>query len=97
MKAFQQFNIKSEREHFIGDKVKIGKVLNKPIIVHDYKIENSKFTDKCLHLQIEVNNSKHVVFTGSKHLIDVIQQVPKADFPFTTTIIENDDSSFQFT
>ncbi|PQJ09520.1 hypothetical protein CJD36_019980 [Flavipsychrobacter stenotrophus] len=97
MKTFSELNIKSEREHFTGDKVKIGKVLNKQIVVHDYKIQNSKYTDKCLHLQIEVNNSKHVVFTGSKHLIDVIQKVSKDNFPISTTIVENDDGSFQFT
>jgi hypothetical protein len=50
---------------------------------------------KCLYLQIELNETKHVMFTGSKSLIEMIEQVPKANFPFKTTIItENDRPEF---
>jgi hypothetical protein len=81
--------------------MKISKVLNREIIVHDYKIEDSKcFKDrgdgKCLHLQISMDSNKHIVFTSSGGLMEIIQQIPKDDFPFETTIIE-EDKRFLFT
>jgi hypothetical protein len=73
--------------------------LNKEIVVLDRKIEESKFkdhTDKCLYLQLQVGETKYVLFTGSKYLIDMIQKVPPGDFPFKTTIIEENER-YEFT
>jgi hypothetical protein len=100
MNNFSQFNIKPATKGFEGDKIKMSKILNREIIVHDFKIEDSKvFKDrgsgKCLHLQISLNDEKHIVFTGSSYLIEVIQQIPMEGFPFTTTIIKDNDS-FRF-
>jgi hypothetical protein len=96
MNSFSQFNIKTSAKGFEGDKIKISKILNKEIVVHHFKIEDSKvFKDrgscKCLHLQISVNGEKHIVFTSSGGLIDAIIQVPETGFPFTTTIVEDGD------
>jgi formylmethanofuran:tetrahydromethanopterin formyltransferase len=96
MNRFNQFNIKTSSKGFEGDKIKISKILNKEIVVHDYKIEDSKIfkdrgTGKCLHLQISINDEKHIVFTSSGGLIEAIQQVSGNLFPFTTTIIEEND------
>jgi hypothetical protein len=101
MKTFSQFNIQLSSRGFEGDKIKMSKILNREIVVHHYKIEDSKvFKDrgsgKCLHLQISFNNEKHIVFTSSSCLIDVIQRVPESGFPFTTTIVEDNDR-FMFT
>jgi hypothetical protein len=101
MKKFSQFNIKTETKGFEGDKIKMTKLLNKEIEVHHYKIEDSKhFKDKgegkCLHLQITFKNEKHIVFTGSCGLMMAIKQVPESDFPFTTTIIEENER-YKFT
>ena len=96
MKSFRELNIKSETRGFTGDKIKIKKILNVPISVLDFKIEDSKFDGKCLHLQIQMGETKYVVFTGSKNLMDAIGQVNKTDFPFTTTIVE-DNERYQFT
>jgi len=101
MKSFSQLNIQTTARSFEGDKIKISRILNKEIIVHHFKLENSKvFTDrgtcKCLHLQISLNDEKHVVFTSSSGLIEAIQQVCEEDFPFSTTII-NDNDRFIFT
>lgn len=82
-----------------GDKIKIDRILNREIIVHDFKIEKSKYekgNGRCLYLQIEVNQTKHVVFTGSAGLIDAIEQVPKSSFPFSTTIVRENER-FEFT
>lgn len=98
MHQFKDFGIKSKPQTFIGDKIKMNKVLNREIVVHDYRIEDSKYGtggNKCLYLQIEINDTKHVMFTGSKSLIEMIEQVPKSSFPFKTTIItENDRPEF---
>ena len=96
MKSFSQFNVKPISKVFEGEKIKMSKVLNIEIVVHDFKLEDSKCfqnrgTGKCLYLQISFNNSKHIIFTSSIGLIEVIQQIPKDGFPFTTTIIQESE------
>lgn len=99
MKKFSELGIKMKRDRFVGDKIKMMKVLNQDIIVHDFRIKNSKYenssSDKCLHLQIEVKGEKHVLFTGSKVLSEAIQQVPEDAFPFGTKITQEGET-FQF-
>jgi len=101
MNSFKQFKIKEPSMGFEGDKIKILKILNREIIVHDFKIEDSKAfpdrgTGKCLHLQISMNDDKHIIFSSSRGLIEAIQQVPESGFPFTTTIIQENER-FKFT
>jgi len=96
MNKFSQFNINTTSKGFEGDKIKMAKILGREIIVHDFKIEDSKCfkdrgTGKCLHLQISMNNEKYIVFTGSCGLIEAIIQISKEDFPFTTMIIKEND------
>jgi hypothetical protein len=103
MNRFSQFNIKAPTKGFEGSKIKISRILNKEIVVHDFKIEESKVpafrekgSGKCLHLQISFDNEMHVVFTSGTGLIETIMQVPRDQFPFTTTIVEEDDR-YKFT
>lgn len=100
MKQFKNFGITTETKAFIGDKIAINKLLNKQITVVDYKITGSKFSDKgngkCLNLQIEIDGTKRVIFTGSTYLMQQIEQVPENDFPFTATIEMKDNDSYQF-
>jgi hypothetical protein len=96
MNKFSQFNIKVPVNKFIGDKIKISKILNREIIVYYYKLGDSKIfkekgTCKCLELQISVDDNKHIIFTSASGLIEVIKQIPENDFPFITTIIEEND------
>jgi hypothetical protein len=98
MNSFSQFNIKIESQSFEGDKIKMSKILNREIVVHHFKLEDSKVksfqekgSGKCLHLQISFDNRKHVVFTSSVGLIEVIQKIPETGFPFTTIIVEEND------
>jgi len=100
MNSFKDFGIKPTMKKFVGDKIKISKIINKEIIVLDHKIEDSKIykergSGKCLCLQISISNEKHVVFTGSTGLIDAIKQIPDNGFPFTTTIIKENER-FEF-
>jgi hypothetical protein len=102
MNSFSQFNIKpSDKKSFEGDKIKMSKILNREIVVHHFDLKDSKVykekgTGKCLSLQISFSNEKHIVFTSSVGLIEAIQQIPDSGFPFTTTIIEENDR-FKFT
>lgn len=84
----------------MGDKIKIKKVFDKEIVVLDFLIESSKYSEvsqgKCLKLQIEINGIKHVLWTGSRVLMEMIQQVDRRSLPFKTIIIE-DGESYQFT
>jgi hypothetical protein len=73
--------------------------LNKEITVHAYKIEKSKFdrgNGKCLHLSIDFAGEAHVLFSGSGVLMQMIEKVPSDEFPFQTTIIQ-DNERFEFT
>lgn len=98
MNSFKQFGIKASSKSFEGDKIKIDRILNKEIIIEDFKIETSKYdkgNGKCLYLQIWVDNAKRLLFTGSSSLMEMIQQVPKEGFPFQTTIVRENER-FQF-
>ena len=97
VKSFKDLTInKPTQAHFTGNKIKIKKILNLPIVVHDYKIGPSKYDGNCLQMQISLNDTKHVVFTGSKNLMDIIQQVQPQDLPFTATITQDDNEMFHF-
>lgn len=97
MKKFSDLGVKTElQETLTGDKIKMHKVLNRSITVHNFRIEPSKFTGQCLYMQIEMDGEKRVVFTGSVGLLQVIQKIPKTDFPFTTTIVKENDR-YEFT
>lgn len=98
MKKFSDFGIKIESSGFSGDKIKMDKVLNRSIVVHDYKVADSKFKEKhpkCLYLQISMNGIKFILFSGSKILIETIEKVPKEGFPFSTVIIKENEH-FEF-
>ena len=99
MKKFSDLGIKSEAG-MTGSKITIARILNREITVLSYRIEDSKFpknkSGKCLFLQIEVDNEKRVVFTGSDVLLSQIKQVNPEDIPFVSTIIKNGEH-FEFT
>lgn len=100
MTAFADLKIKGPSAMMEGQKIEMYKVLNKQVKVLAFDIKPSRFPEKgngkCLYLQIEVDGAKRIVFTGSGVLMDTISQVPKDKFPFTTTIIKENER-FQFT
>lgn len=93
---FKDLGITVKHNSFTGDKIKIGKVLNKQIAIHDYRITDSNFKGKRLDLSIELNGKRHVLFTGSVTLMDMIEQVPREKLPIVTTIVEENER-YQFT
>lgn len=96
MHKFSDFDITFEVKNFSGDKIKMDRVLNNQITVLDYKIgpSNKKENTECLTLSIQKGESKHVIFTSSMGLMDMIKKVPKANFPFKTTIVKDDYLKF---
>ncbi len=95
MTSFKELGIQVESQSFTGDKIKIDRVLNREIVVQRFRIVDSRFegkgNGKCLHLQITLSGNVHVVFTGSGCLMDTIQKVPMSAFPFTTTIVRENE------
>lgn len=98
MHNFKDFNIKPRTKAFVGEKISISRILNKEIIVHDFKVKPStqKEGTNYLTMQIEKSGEKRIVFTGSTFLIDMIQRVPENKFPFKT-IIKGDEDYYEFT
>ena len=100
MHQFKDLGITTEIKGFTGEKIKMSRVLNKEITVFYFDIKPSKYPEKgngkCLYLQIEMNNTKFIVFTGSTVLQEMILKVPQEKLPFITTIIEENER-FQFT
>jgi hypothetical protein len=98
MNQFKDFGIKTEANFFIGRSIDLEQITNVPIQVHDFKIEPSKKKPgtEYLTLQIEIDKTKRVVFTGATILIQAIKQVPKEGFPFNTTILKK-DKYYEFT
>jgi hypothetical protein len=98
MKRFSEMDI-APLHTFIGDSIKIDKVIGKEIVIDTYRIVESKYnkneSGKCLHLQIEFDNEKRVLFTGSDRLMNQINQVVKEDFPFIAKI-ERRGRGFEF-
>jgi hypothetical protein len=95
MKNFKEMGIKVAARAFVGDSIKMDRILNRPITVHHYKItdSNKKMGTECLHLQITVDGQLRVLFTGATALLEAIRQVPAEDFPFLTTIIKQNERS----
>lgn len=92
MKRFNELGIAPPEKGFVGDKIKMSKIMNKEVTVMAYKIEPSKYLEKGtgerLCLQLQVDGEKRITFSGSGFLMDMIKKVPPADFPFITTIKE---------
>lgn len=90
MKNFKDFAITTVIENFTGDKIATNKLLDKEIIVKDYKVRPSNFEGKGdrVDIQIFYKDEDRVVFTGAKYLIQTIVKIPKTDLPFKTKIIK---------
>lgn len=91
-KKFKDFNIKPILPPFTGEKISINSLLNVEIKVLNFKIEDSKKKPgtKLLTIHIEHNNIQRIIFTGATILMQLIEMIPKDDFPFKTTIVKQD-------
>lgn len=94
-KKFSELGVNIKVNKFVGEKIRLKNILNVEIVVHDFKIEPSKYPEKgsenCLHLQISMGGKKYVAFSIAKVLMETCQQLPKDAFPFTTKIINTNE------
>ncbi len=100
MNLFKDLGVKIDSAPMLGEKIVINRVINHEIEVLDYEIGKSKYKEKSgpeyLKLQLRFKGEVRVLFTGAKMLIKAIKQVDKDNFPFKTTIIEQ-NGYFNFT
>ncbi len=85
MRRFSDF---ATGEHPLeGDKTRLDDVLNKEVIIKDYKISKSKYEGKgnYITIQIEENGGLKIIFTGSEVLASQCEKY-KEEMPFLTTI-----------
>jgi len=99
-KQFKDFGIDTASSAYVGKRIDMDEVFNTTIKVYKFRIVDSKYPkdkgrNKCLHLQISINETFHVLFTVSNILIDQVQQIPQDGFPFETKIIK-DNKRFSF-
>ncbi|MFW6327295.1 MAG: hypothetical protein ACOC2F_03200 [Bacteroidota bacterium] len=89
MKKFSDFA--QEEIAFTGDKVPLEKLLNVPIIVTNYRLNESKYkkgnSDKCVTVQFYYHNDhkQFVFFSGSSVLINQCEKY-KDEMPFEVKI-----------
>jgi hypothetical protein len=99
MKKFSELNITQPEQSFTGEKIKLYNLLNREIIINDYRIVDSKFKNsntQRLDIDLQLDNLTRLTWTGSKRLIDTITQIEKTDLPFSTTIVKEGES-YKFT
>lgn len=100
--AFKDLNINTESEKFTGNKIDIDKLFNVEIEVLKYRVTASKYykkegSNKRLDIQIKHDDKLKITWTSSSALINTLDKIDPKSFPFKTTIVKNDDRSFQFT
>ena len=85
MNRFSEFA--SEDGPLDGDKIRLDDILNKEIIIKDYRISKSKYEGKGDYttIQIEDNGLQQVIFTGSRVLAAQCEKY-KDMMPFVATI-----------
>lgn len=90
MKSWKDLNIKPASMSLIGESISLEKLLDTNIILLDYIIKPStkKTGTNCLYLQIEHDDQKRVVFTGSEFLIDLARMIDRKDLPIQTKIVK---------
>ncbi len=74
-----------------GNKKRLEEILNKPIVILDFRLSksNKRENSECLQIQFLCDGDVFVLFTGSVVLIDQIKSV-KDKLPLKTTVIKVD-------
>ena len=86
MKRFADF---SEEEVLEGNKIRIDNILNNEVKITGYSIKTSRYSKnesgKYLTLQVEIDQEKFVIFTGSDVLINQMDKYGE-EVPFVATV-----------
>lgn len=103
VKSFKELGVSApESEALEGPKIDINKLFGREIIIHKFLLKPSKIKESgnpvCLWMQISLDGTKRVVFSGSSYLQKMIAQIPNPEgFQFRTVIVKKDNDSHQFT
>ncbi len=99
IKKFSELKITMHDLPMVGERIQLRKILDTEIIIHHFKIEESKYpkkeNDKCLYLQLSLEGKKRVAFSIAKTLMKTLEQIPKENFPFSTKIT-NENERYEF-
>lgn len=91
LKSFKDLNVPLPMVGFEGTKIEINELIDRDIILHDFRVEKSKYPkegkEHCLWLQVAIGEIKYVSFTPTLTLIRQITQIEKTELPITTKII----------
>ena len=83
---FSEFS--DENQPLEGEKKEINQVLNKEILVTDFRVARSKYYERSyLTIQFKNGGNAYVLFTGSEVLANQVERY-KDKIPFYTTIIK---------
>jgi len=86
-KRFSDFA--QEAKPMDGAKLKIDDVINREILIIGCKVKDSKYSrtnsSKCLIVQFVLDEKRHIIFTGSKVLIEQMEKY-QHEIPFLATI-----------
>jgi hypothetical protein len=84
-KRFSDFS--EEAKPLEGEKIKLEGILDKEIMIMAYRTGKSKFHNDQTYLtiQISINDTVHVVFTGSKVLESQLAKY-SSELPFVATV-----------
>ena len=102
MRTFKEFGITVDiQQSFTGEKIPMKRLLNKEIIIHDFRVVPSQFKNSGdgnrMDMQITVDGIQRIGWTNSLYLRNQIEKVDrKTGFPFKATIIEN-NGHYEFT
>ena len=87
MKRFADFN--TDQAPLDGEKIQLEDILNVEVLVIGFNIRKSKYgknaSGKCLALQIEIDDVRRLVFTGSDVMISQLEKYG-GEIPFLTTV-----------
>lgn len=86
-KRFSDF-AKSEDGHLEGEKLKVGDILGKEILLKNFSVSKSKhYSGDYATIQFELNGKLQVVFVSSKVIIEQLQKY-QSELPFIVVIIK---------
>ena len=72
-----------------GKKKKITEILNKEILVLNFRIQKSKIKEgNYVILQFNLDNERYVIFTTAKRVMKKLER-HKDKMPYLTTVIQN--------
>lgn len=77
-----------DEEPLDGEKKKIAEILNKEILILNFRIQKSKIKDGgYMIVQFELNDKEYVIFTTARRVMKKLQR-HKERMPFRATIIQ---------